>query len=839
MHFFRSALCLLMGLATLSLNAQNALKSPDEFLPYKLGEQFTPHHLLVDYFQYLAAQSPQTMRFEGYGSTNEQRPLYVAVFSSPQNLARLENIRINNLQSAGMTDGSARKDLPPVAIVWLSMSVHGNEPSGSECSMALAHKLATQTDPDVRKWLENTVVIVDPSVNPDGYDRYTHWYRSAGNLLANADPDAREHREPWPAGRTNHYYFDLNRDWAWATQTETAQRLEVYQRWLPHVHADLHEQFIDNPYYFAPAAEPMHDFITPWQRNFQTTIGENHARYFDANGWLYFTREVFDLFYPSYGDTYPLFNGAIGMTYEQAGHGMAGRAIRTGNGDTLTLRDRIDHHLTTSLSTIESSSKNAAEITRNFSDYYSRSASNPPGVYKTFVVRETNDPNQVNRLCAMLDKHKIRYGRAGVTSGSVKGFDYGTGKEISTAVQSGDLVVSAYQPHGILVQVLFEPESRLTDSLTYDITAWALPHAFGLDAVALKERMEPKKDFVPYKAPEIKLAAQPYAWCIHHRSLSEAAFLGELLRNGVKVRASSKSFALSDQQFAPGTLVITRADNRAIDTKLDNLVQLAASKNNVALHPIFSGWAGKGSDLGSEAFRLLETPKVALVYGDDVDENSYGHTWYFFEREIGFPVSPIPLDKLGKINLNKYNKLVFVNGNYNLSEDNLKMLREWVSAGGRIIAFENAVKAFADKEGFDLKSRSSDDKDSTAPKLSPKPYLAREREGLSDALPGAVVRCKLDNTHPLGYGMSENYHSLKTQTTAFEIPEGATTAVWLEENYQSYGFIGSNTKKKLKNTAVVSVQKIGAGSVVYMVDNPLFRSFWHQGKMLFANALFF
>jgi len=839
MQFLRSALCLFLGLASVSLNAQNTTQSPDDFLPHHIGEQFTPHHLLVDYFQYLASQSPQTMRLEPYGATNESRPLVVAMFSSPQNLARLEAIRLNNLRLAGVVDGAPDRSAAPVAIVWLSMSVHGNEPSGSECSMELAYKLATQSDADVRRWLENTVVILDPSVNPDGYDRYTHWYRSAANLVPNADPEAREHREPWPAGRSNHYYYDLNRDWAWATQVETSQRLRVYQRWLPHIHADVHEQYIDNPYYFAPAAEPMHDFITPWQREFQTTIGENHARYFDANGWLYFTREVFDLFYPSYGDTYPMFNGAIGMTYEQAGHSTAGRAIRTGNGDTLTLRDRIDHHLTTSLSTIEAGSKSAAAVVSNFNEYYSRSASNPPGVYKTFVVRESNDPNQVNRLCAFLDQHNIRYGRAGAERAGIKAFDYHSGKEISTTVKSGDLIVSAYQPHGILIQVLFEPESRLTDSLTYDITAWAIPHAYGLDAVALKERLDPKKTFEPYKAPVLKLAAHPYAWCIHRRSLNESAFLGELLLKGVKVRTSSRSFALSDQQFAPGTLVITRADNRAIDGRLDSLVQLAALENNVSAHPIFSGWAGKGSDLGSEAFRLLETPKVALVYGDDVDENSYGHTWYFFEREIGYPVSPVPLDKIAKVNLNKYNTIVFANGNYNLSEEDLQMLQDWMRTGGRIIAFENAVKIFADKEGFDLKSRPSEDKDSLDVKPSPKPYLAREREGLSDALPGAVVRCKLDNTHPLGYGMGEQYHSLKTQTTAFEIPENATTAVWLEAGYHKYGFIGSKAKKKLDNTTVASVQKIGSGTLVYFVDNPLFRSFWHQGKLLFANALFY
>ena len=835
MNTLRSFLPLLLLFFVQSLFGQNALKSPDEFFPHKRGEQFTPHYQLNDYFEHLAANATTTMRLEKYGKTNEDRPLQIAIFSAPENIARLEQIRLNNLRLTGLADG--KPDLTtPVAIVWLSMSVHGNEPSGSECSPILAYRLAAQTDPQIREWLKNTVVIVDPSLNPDGYDRYSHWYRMASNLLKNANPDSREHREPWPGGRPNHYYYDLNRDWAWATQVESQQRLVVYQRWMPHVHADLHEQYINNPYYFAPAAEPMHDYITPWQRDFQTKIGENHAHYFDTNGWLYFTRETFDLFYPSYGDTYPMFSGAIGMTYEQAGHSMAGRAIVTGIGDTLTLHDRIEHHLTTSLSTVEMGSKNAAKIVENFRDYYSRAIAQPPGQYKAFVVRETNDPNKVNALCRFLDRHQIRYGRVGAGLSGVRAFDYVSGKETSVSVNPNDLVISAFQPKSVLVQVLFEPEPHLSDSLTYDITAWALPFAYGLEAYALKERLESKKPFDPYKAPEVRIAASPYAWCVHRRSLAEAAFLSEILQKGVKVRTATKPFDMADQQFAAGAFIINRGDNRLIAAELDQIVQTAATKANVPLHPIFTGFAGKGHDLGSEAFSPIERPQVALVYGDDVDENSFGHTWFFFEREIGYPVSPVPLDKIQRVKLGEFTTLIFPNGSYNLSETQLKTIEDWVKIGGRLITFEGGVKAFAGKDGFDLKLKEEAKKDSTA---APKPYRTRERDGISDQLPGAIVKAKVDNSHPLAFGISEYYFSLKTGADAYQMPEKAAVPVYLEDSFQSYGFIGSRAKPRLKKTPVVAVQHMGEGQVVYFVDNPIFRSFWEQGKMLFANAIFF
>lgn len=836
MNTLRSFFFLLLLLSVQPVFSQKTLTPPDEFFPHKRGEQFTPHHQLTDYFEYLAANANATMRLENYGTTNEGRPLMIAIFSSPENIARLEQIRLNNLRMTGLlTD--AKPDLSnPVAVVWLSMSVHGNEPSGSECSPILAHRLAAQTDPQVQEWLKNTVVIIDPSLNPDGYDRYTHWYRGASNLLKNPNPDSREHREPWPGGRPNHYYYDLNRDWAWATQVETQQRLDIYQQWMPHVHADLHEQYVNNPYYFAPAAEPMHDYITIWQRDFQTKIGENHARYFDKNGWLYFTKETFDLLYPSYGDTYPMFSGAIGMTYEQAGHSTAGRAVLTGIGDTLTLHDRMEHHLTTSLSTIEMGSKNAAKIVEQFHNYFSSAATQPPGQYKAFVIRETNDPNKINALCRLLDRHRVRYGRVGAGLSGVKAFDYTTGKETSVSINPNDVVISAFQPRAVLVEVLFEPEPHLSDSLTYDITAWALPYAYGLEACALKERLEPKKTFEPYKTPAVKLAAPPYAWCVHRRSLAEAVFLSDILQKGVRVRTATKSFAMADQQFDAGAFVINRSDNRLIAAELDGIVQAAAWKANVPLYPIFTGFAGRGSDLGSDAFAPIDQPSVALVYGDDVDENSFGHTWFFFERELGYPVSPIPLDKIHRVNLDEFTTLIVPGGSYSLTDNQLKIIQDWVKSGGRLIAFDSGVKAFAGKEGFEIKLKEEPKKDSTA---APRPYRSRERENISDQLPGAIVKAKVDNSHPLAFGLSDYYFSLKTGADAYQMPEKASAVIYLEDTYQTYGFIGSRVKPRLKKTPIAAVQKMGSGQAVFFVDNPLFRSFWEQGKVLFANAVFF
>ena len=251
-------------------------------------------------------------------------------------------------------------DINSPAIVWLSYNIHGNEPASTEAAMKVLYALVDPSNAETKQWLQNVVVVIDPCQNPDGRDRYVNWYNNAVGKNFNADPQSREHDEPWPYGRTNHYNFDMNRDWAWQTQKEMQQKLKLYNDWLPQVHVDLHEQEYDAPYYFAPAAQPYHEVITQWQRDFQVQIGKNNAKYFDANGWLYYTKQIYDLFYPSYGDTYPTYSGAIGMTYEQGGID-AGLGIKTSTGDTLTLTDRIAHHYTASMSTIEVSACECAK----------------------------------------------------------------------------------------------------------------------------------------------------------------------------------------------------------------------------------------------------------------------------------------------------------------------------------------------------------------------------------------------------------------------------------------------------------------------------------------------
>jgi hypothetical protein len=607
------------------------LQSPSQFLGYELGTKFTPHYKITDYFKRVANARPDMVKVEKYGETNEGRELMLAYISTPDNIKNLEFIRLNNLRLAGLTkDKAAPIANNAPAIVWLSYNVHGNEPSSSEAAMKTLYALADPNNIQTKEWLKNTIVIIDPCLNPDGRDRYVSWYNNMAGKYPNPDPQSREHNEPWPGGRSNHYNFDLNRDWAWQTQIESKLRVQKYNQWMPEVHIDFHEQSYNNPYYFAPAAEPYHEVITQWQRDFQVLVGKNNARYFDQNGWLYFTKESFDLFYPSYGDTYPLYNGAIGMTYEQGGHSRGGLTVVKDDGDTLTLLDRVTHHYTTGLSTIEIASGNAQKLIDEFKRYFDNNRNAKDALYKTYVVT-SNDVNKINRIKNLLLQNRIEYN--GIT-GSVKGYRYFTGKEEEARLDSFSIAVSMYQPKSSLVKVLFEPNSKLSDSATYDITAWSIPFAYGVEGYALKEQTSKNQYAINAINTEnpinnTSFLQASYGYLIPYTSLNSAQVLANLLKSHIKVRYANKPFTYKNKKYERGTLIVLKTGN---NNNWNQVVNEAANKFNVHPEVVESGFVDAGADFGSPDVKFIEAPKVALFTGEQVSSTDAGEVWNFFDN---------------------------------------------------------------------------------------------------------------------------------------------------------------------------------------------------------------
>jgi len=827
------------------------LKSPEDFLGYKIGSRYTPHFKIVNYFNHVAANATATVKLQQYGETNEGRPLLLSFISSPDNMKNLEAIRMNNLRLANLAkDKAAPVEENAPAIVWLSYNVHGNETSSSEAALMTIWSLVDPSDNKTKEWLKNTVVVIDPCINPDGRDRYVNWFNSIVGKKANASRISREHREPWPGGRTNHYNFDLNRDWAWQTQIESRQRIKMYNEWMPHVHVDYHEQGVNQPYYFAPAAQPYHDVITSWQRDFQVTIGKNHAKYFDANGWLYFTKEVFDLYYPSYGDTYPTYNGAIGMTYEQGGGGAGGAAVLNDEGDTLTLFDRAIHHYTTSLSTIEISSLNAGKLVKEFRKYFNEAVASGIGEYKTYIIKNNaKDKERIESLLDLLNKNGIQYSSG---SGAGKGYNYNTGKEESFTLNN-DIVISALQPRSAMVKVLFEPKAKLVDSATYDITAWALPYAYGLEGYAIRDRINGSGTVAKTKVIN---AETTYGYVMPWNGIQTVKTAGQLLQKGILLRYATHPFEVNGNKFERGAIIILKTANKSFGNDLWTEVKKAADANNIQLYPVSTGFVDKGYDFGSGQVVPLKAPKVALLTGEGIGGNSAGEIWHFFEQQIDYPITLINVNDIGRVNWNEINVLIMPDGNYRFlgEKGTADAFKDWVNKGGRVVALEGAVNALSRPDaaglGFSIKSKKTPDADLPAGQASKKEekvnydllkkFEDRERDNITNITPGSIYKVEMDNTHPLAYGYPNYYYTLKMDDNVYEFfKEGGWNVGVIKKDNQVSGFVGNRLKDKLKDGLVFGSQQMGGGSISYISDDVMFRNFWENGKLMLCNAVFF
>lgn len=820
-------------ITTFSVFAQ--LKTPSEFIP-NYGKQISYYHQVEDYFKYLTEQS-QYIKKQNYGATNEQRDLNVYYVSTPENLANLEQIRNNNLASIGLGENK-NQTVNDKIIVWISFNVHGNEFAGTESALTVAYELLNPSNESTKQWLKNTVVILDPCINPDGYSRYGNWLREISGKKTHPGLYDREHMEVWPGGRYNHYLFDLNRDWAWQTQIESQQRIKLYNQWMPQVHTDVHEMSYNSPYFFPPAAEPLHEFIEQYQKDFHNVLGKNISQKFDKQNWMYNTRERFDLFYPSYGDTYPTYNGAVGLTLEQGGIG-AGREVTMENGASVTIKDRLTHHATAVLTVIESAASEKDVLLKGFRDFHNNARKKAKGVYNTYVLKNNA---KLEQLTEMLKKNEIEFSYADAAA-SASGFHYQNKKTESFKIEPNDLIIKADQPRSVLAQVLFEPNQKLNDSLSYDITAWALPLAYGIEGYAVKNALaiktKAKIETIQKTVPE-----SVYAFYVPWNNRTSAQVVSLLHQANIKVRSAMKKAVFGTISIEPGGLIISRADNPKTADFEKTVSEIIKIKSDYSF--ITTGFSTNSKDIGSENFILLKAPKVLMLSGKGVVSTEFGATWYYFDETISYPVSIVETSNFNRVKLYNYNTLILSDGNYDFSDDQKKQIDDWVKNGGKVIAMSNAISLFQDREGYALslfaskedKEKSEKEQKEIELKKRFLDFEGSERRDISGSIPGAIIENKLDKSYPLAFGLGNTYFSLKSNERSYSLLKSAINVAYIPKNYISYGFVGNDIKKKLDETVSFAVDKRGDGKVIYMMDNPLFRGFWENGILLFSNSLF-
>jgi hypothetical protein len=758
-----------------------------------------------------------------------------------KNLKNLEELRRNNMAKTGLTDDKFGGTQVP--IIWLSYNVHGNESVGLEAALVTLYTLAANKFEGVEQWLNSCIIIIDPCSNPDGRDRYTNQYRMLQPLTMDINPSSWEKSSGWPGSRSNHYFFDLNRDWTWQTQTETCLRLELYRRYRPHVHADFHEMGSSSNFFFAPGADPWHEVITTWQRDFHKLMGKSNAQLFDEKFRLYYTKESFDLFCPSFGDTWPLFNGAMGFTFEQAGGGGAGIASERTIGDTITLEHRIEGHFMASMATIKVSYENRDKLLEGFNKYYETARTNPPFEYKSVIIKGSNETSAVRSLLDLLDKNDIQYGYAGGVGKKFKAFDYLKDKEADLTIEKGDILISAHQPQGHLVKVLFEPDSKASDSITYDLSAWSLPYLFNLRSFAVREKLDMGEGKVEFKKPVNNITEEkPYAYMVNWKGFDEVRFLAELYKKDIRVRSAQKSFTSGTDKFERGSLIIARGDNTHIPSTFDRLVREAADETGVKLFTSSTGLVDSGKDFGSDYSSARKAPKIVMPGGEGTSAGSVGEMWYFFEQELKYPVTIVNAASLASADLSDYDVMILTSGNYTRYKD---PIMAFLQKGGKVLALESASSLFSaekttalgkatDLRAAELKAKEKKEK-SDDPELL-RVYEDSRRYSISERSSGAFYRVKVDTTHPYAFGLGNEWFVMK-RSGGMPYLNGGSNIGYITESEPVSGFAGYKYKETIKNTLVIGSERIGRGEVVYISDNPYFRAFWKSGRVLLGNIL--
>lgn len=840
------------------LSYRSDIQSPADFLGYEIGESFTLYANSVSYFQYLAEQSDR-MTINHYGTTYEGRKLYNVVISSPANLQNIEqlqaqNKKLSNPQNTSAAEATEIIDNKPVFVSY-SYNIHGNEASSTEAAMQVSYRLVAATDQETSDILDDAVMIFYICINPDGRDRYVYWYEGMKRNVPGIQPRDLDHYAPWPNGRTNHYWFDLNRDWIWGVHPESRGHTSEYVKWMPQLHTDYHEQGYNNNYFTVPGTTPRNMLLPDHYEILADTIGRANVAAFDKHQINYFTREAFDFFYPGYGSSYPTVMNAIGMLTEQGGIG-AGRAIETNDGNILTLRQRAFDHYTTSIATI----KKAVERKELFNRYtYETSKpSNTKSSTKSYVL--LNDAGMYTpEVIRILLHHDIEVHRT-TQSGSVgSAHDYRTGNSTSASIPEGSYVVHTDQPRHLLINTILAPEMTIEDSVMYDMSTWSAPLAYNLDAYSTSRKLSISTEQVT-EAPAVLMGVTNpnagYAYIIDWNQRGTPKALGKLWQKGYQVRSAEEAFSDGTYQFSPGSLIILKGRNLSHSSSIDADIRAIAEEAKVNIVGLNSGRMMSGNDLASRKSKVLKQPRVALMVESPFNTYTCGQLYFLFDQETELPVERVRTSILkqtsypkmgsryGYADINDYDVLILAGGGNNLSklfgEEEQKELKAWIQNGGTVVATESAADFFTKgKSKITNVQLSSVPKDSSDAVKYLK-YSDRESYRGLKRTPGTALNGHLDLSHPLAFGLKDKVYSLTFRNNGIKPSAGLHTVGHYDSDaskLHASGYISKENLNLLKGNAFAAVQPMGSGKIVYLTDNTQYRMFWRGPSRMMQNAV--
>ncbi len=801
------------------------IPSPEEFLGYGIGEHHTRHDLIVAYLTKLAALSDRAS-ISQYGKTHEGRKLVMLTITTAKNLSNLDQIRKQHLAFIDSKQNVTNYDEVPI-LVNLGYNVHGNEPSSSEAALLTAYTFVASNNPEILNYLNKSVIMVDPTINPDGRDRHTQWANTYQGTPNVADPQDAEHNEYWPGGRTNHYWFDLNRDWLLAINPESRGKLKWYHQWYPNVVTDFHEMGTNSTYFFEPMKDNGSlDPIMPKENyiDLNNMFGDEFAKALDSIGSFYFTKEVFDGTYPGYGSSYPDLQGGLGLLFEQASS--RGHVQKTAFGE-LTFAFTIRNQYLSSLTTVKAAVKNKAYLRKYQQDFFkSAMTKSARSRIKGYTFGDAHDQN---RTKAFIDKLLIH--------------------EIEVFKSGNKFVVPTNQPQYRMVQTMFETYNKYRDSVYYDASAWSVGNFYNMkykptSSLNLGSKIENIDELVSVA----KVQKSDYAYIIDWDDYNAPAVLNHLQENGLVISSSFKPFTLAvggqSKSFNYGSLVLPVSLQKKASAEIFSILQKAQQKYDVSMYGVNSGYSIKGIDLGSRFVQPVKKVKAAMLIGDGTRSYEVGEVWHLLDTRVHMPITKIPMRNFNKTNFDKYTTLVMVSGRYNLTKKQQEKIKNWVRKGNTLITIGTAT-SWAIKKKL-VKEKLTNAKIDSLNKVSDKivmrkPYVNSGENLGKESVGGIIVKVDIDRTHPLAFG----YHDPS-------IPVYKNNTVWLAPSKNEYATVGKyavnplidgfitkkNMEENLKPSASLIVSKLGGGRVVLFADNPNFRGSWYGTNRLFLNAIF-
>ena len=799
------------------------IPTPESVIGHQVGKWHVTHDKLVQY-AYALANASDRITIEDRGKTFEDRPLLLLTITSPKNHQRIDEIRKEHMAATNGNSSVSTSTMP--IVVYQGFSIHGNEPSGANAGLLATYHLAAAQGDSINELLDNTVILFDPSFNPDGLQRFAYWANTNKSINLNADPNDREYSEVWPGGRTNHYWFDMNRDWLPVQLPESRARIITFHKWLPNILTDHHEMGSNATFFFQPGIPARTHPLTPkLNQELTSRIGDYHAKAFNKIGSLYYTEESFDDFYYGKGSTFPDINGGIGILFEQASS--RGHIQETDNG-LLSFPFTIRNQFTAALSTLEAAKNMREEILNyqhNFFNNARTEAAKENG--KGIVFGDEKDGAKTYHLAEILKRHQIKFNE-------VKQDFTVNGKRFKKGYS---YIVPKNQKNTRLINAMFEKRTTFQDSLFYDVSAWTFPLAFNVDYAEDVSTTNSGAEVTDLQFIKGKVTGQSnYAYLMEWHEYYTPKVLNKLLSKNVRTKVALKKFSLNGKQYEYGTILIP-VQNQSLDaTNLYNLLFQLAKESHVQIDAVPTGLTQKGIDLGSSKFRVLQKPKIALLVGKGIRSHDTGEIWHLFDTRYDITVTKLDIKTIGRADLSRYNTIIVPNvSTSGLNEKNTKKIKTWVENGGTIIGYRNTLKWFKSKEFAKLEFKKVE---------VPAKNVTFEGKGNftgAQVIGGAIFEAKIDRSHPINFGYKNNKIALFRNTTIFMKPDSSSYNNPIQYTKQPLlsGYISKPNLDSLVNTVPLQIKKLGKGKVVAFTDNTNFRAFWYGTNKLLMNAIFF